>query len=126
MAQGIKLILGIFREKRFNFRWLVGTGGFPSAHAAGATALATSTGLKFGFETPLFALTCIFAVVTMFDAQGVRRAIGKQAELLNKIMDEMYYKGKVHEDRLRELIGHTPLEVIVGGVLGILVGIACQ
>ena len=86
-AQTIKVILGVVREKRFNFMWFVGTGGLPSAHAAAVTALASSIGLYLGFDTPLFALATLFAVIVVSDAQGVRRASGKQAQILNKILD---------------------------------------
>ena len=119
IAQGIKVVLGVFREKRFNFKWFIGTGGMPSSHAAGATALATSCGLQEGFDSIVFALAAVFAIVTMFDAQGVRRSAGQQAAILNQVLDDMYWKGKIEADRLIELIGHSPLQVIIGGLLGI-------
>lgn len=122
-AQCVKVILGVIREKKFNFGWFIGTGGFPSSHASGASALAVSCGLNFGFSSPIFALAFVFALVTMFDAQGVRRATGKQAEILNKILDDIYWKGKIEQEKLKELIGHTPFEVIVGAIIGILVAI---
>jgi len=118
IAQTIKVLLGVVREKRFNFKWFIGTGGMPSSHAAGATALATSCGLYHGFESVVFALASVFAIVTMFDAQGVRRAAGQQAALLNQILDDMYWKGKIEADRLFELVGHTPLQVVIGALLG--------
>ncbi len=121
IAQLIKVSLGVIREKRFNFRWLVGTGGMPSAHTAGAAALATSTGFYCGFDSGLFALTAMFAIVTMFDAQGVRRSAGMQAEILNKIMDDIYWRGKIEEAKLKELIGHTPVEVFAGGLVGVFI-----
>jgi uncharacterized protein len=123
IAQTAKVVLGVIQEKRFNFRWFIGTGGMPSSHAAGATALATSVGLRLGFDSPVFAISTMFALVTMFDAQGVRRSTGKQAEILNKIMDDIHFKGKIQEDRLMELIGHTPVQVIVGGILGIIIAL---
>lgn len=95
----------------------------PSSHAAGAAALATSTGLELGFASPLFALATAFALVTMFDAQGVRRAAGTQAMLLNQILDDMYWKGRFETERLLELIGHTPLQVVAGAILGCLLAI---
>lgn len=125
VAQITKVGLGILRNKRFDFRWFIGTGGMPSAHAAGAGALATISGLKFGFDSFLFALAAVFALVTMFDAQGVRRATGKQAVILNKIMDDIYWRRKLEEAKLKELIGHTPIEVITGAVIGILIAIIC-
>ena len=119
IAQGMKVLLGVIRERRFNFKWFIGTGGMPSSHAAGATALATTCGLQTGFDSAMFALTAVFAVVTMFDAQGVRRSAGQQAAILNQVLDDMYWKGKIETERLFELIGHTPLQVIIGGFLGI-------
>ncbi|MCA9399113.1 MAG: divergent PAP2 family protein [Candidatus Omnitrophica bacterium] len=118
VAQGIKVIIGVITERRFNFKWLIGTGGMPSSHAAGAAALATACGLQEGFDSVYFSLACVFALVTMFDAQGVRRAAGQQAAILNQIMDDIYWKGKIETDRLFELIGHSPLQVIAGGILG--------
>lgn len=118
IAQTIKVVLGVIREKKFNFKWFIGTGGMPSSHAAGASALAISCGLYEGFDSVFFALAAVFAIVTMFDAQGVRRAAGQQATILNQILDDMYWKGKLEADRLFELIGHTPLQVITGAVLG--------
>ena len=123
IAQGIKVVLGVIREKRFNFKWFIGTGGMPSSHAAGAMALATACGLETGFDSIEFALAVVFALVTMFDAQGVRRAAGQQAAMLNQILDDMYWKGRIETERLFELIGHSPLQVIIGGLLGI--ALAC-
>lgn len=118
LAQCVKVFLGVIRERRFNFRWFIGTGGMPSSHAAGATALATTIGLETGFNSLVFALAAVFALVTMFDAQGVRRSTGQQAEILNKILDDIYWKGKIESQRLAELIGHTPIQVLVGSVFG--------
>jgi hypothetical protein len=119
VAQTLKVTLGIIKQKRFDFRWFIGSGGMPSSHAAGATALALSMGLRYGFSSAAFALAATFAIVVMFDAQGVRRATGRQAQILNKVMEDIYWQGKIKEDRLRELIGHTPIEVLVGMLLGI-------
>jgi hypothetical protein len=119
IAQVIKVIIGVILEKKFDFRWFVGTGGMPSSHTAGASCLATAIGFAYGFDTVYFALAASFAIVVMFDAQGVRRSSGKQARILNKIMNDIYWQGKIQEGRLRELIGHTPIEVIVGFVLGV-------
>lgn len=121
IAQSIKVLIGVIRQKKFDFRWFVGTGGMPSSHVAGASCLATAVGLDYGFDSVYFALAASFAIVVMFDAQGVRRATGKQARILNKLMEDIYWKGKVHEGRLRELIGHTPIEVIGGFLLGVII-----
>ena len=118
IAQTIKVLLGVITERRFNFRWFIGTGGMPSSHAAGVTALATLCGLCVGFESVVFALATVFALVTMFDAQGVRRATGHQAEVLNKILEDIYWKGNIEVNRLKELIGHTPFQVFVGALIG--------
>ena len=123
IAQGIKVTLGIIRERRFNFKWFIGTGGMPSSHAAGATALATTCGLYLGFDSVVFALAAVFALVTMFDAQGVRRSAGQQAAILNQIVDDMYWKGKIESERLIELIGHTPLQVIIGFIIGLVLSL---
>jgi uncharacterized protein len=126
IAQTIKVIIGVIRYKRFDFRWFVGTGGMPSSHTAGASCLATAIGFSKGFDSVYFALAVSFAIVVMFDAQGVRRSSGKQAQILNRIMDDIYWQGKIKEGRLRELIGHTPIEVIVGFLLGVAIAMVAQ
>ena len=123
IAQSIKVALGVLREKRFNFRWFVGTGGMPSSHAAGVSALATSIGVTFGFDSALFAITFIFTSIVLCEGQGVRLAAGKQAEILNKMLDDICWKKKLDEDQLKEFIGHTPIEVWAGTALGILVSL---
>ena len=123
VTQSIKVFLGVIREKKFDFRWFVGPGGIPSSHAAGASALATGIGIRYGFNTVSFALAVAFAIVVMFDAQNVRRSAGKQAQILNKMMDDIYWQGKIKETQLRELLGHTPIEVFLGMILGILIAI---
>jgi len=95
----------------------------PSAHSAGVSALAISVGWQIGFHTPAFAVALMFALVTMFDAQGVRRAVGRQAVALNKLLDELYLKGQVSQERFKELLGHTPIEVIAGATLGYVVAL---
>lgn len=126
IAQSTKLFLGVLRYKRFDFRWFVGTGGMPSSHVAGAACLATSVGFEYGFSSGYFALATSFAIVVMFDAQGVRRATGRQARILNKITEDIYWRGKLDEGKLRELIGHTPVEVIAGLFLGILIALVAR
>lgn len=118
-AQTIKIIINSIKEKKFDFRWLVGTGGMPSAHAAGVMSLATAVGIQEGFGSTIFIITLIIAMVIAFDAQGVRRATGRQAVILNKILDDIYWRRKIQEEELKELIGHTPFEVLVGSVIGI-------
>ena len=123
VAQALKVLIGVVREKRFNFRWFVGTGGMPSSHAAAVSALAVSVGLHTGFSSPSFAIALLFAVVVLFDAQGVRHSSGKQAEVLNKILDDIYWKRRIKEDRLKELLGHTPVQVLAGTILGITIAV---
>jgi len=126
VAQGVKIVLGVVRLKRFDFRWLIGTGGMPSTHAAGVTALSFSVGLQTGFDSPLFAIAAAFTVITLFDAQGVRRWSGRQAQVLNKMMEDMYFKRRIQEQRLKELLGHTPLEVLAGMAIGVVTALALQ
>ncbi len=119
VAQGIKIILGVIRLRRFDFQWLFGTGGMPSTHAAGVSALSTAVGLESGFSSALFAISFAFTVITVFDAQGVRRWSGRQAQVLNKMMEDMYFKRRIQEQRVKELLGHTPLEVLAGMGIGV-------
>lgn len=123
IAQSLKVALGVIREKKFNFKWFVGSGGMPSSHAATVAALATAVGLVAGVNTALFAVSVVFAAIIILDAQGFRRASGEQAEILNMIVDDIYWKGQIKEGRLKELLGHTPIEVFIGALLGILVAI---
>ena len=123
IAQVIKVVLGVFRERRFNFRWFVGTGGMPSSHAAWVSALATSIGVTYGFDSALFAVVLVFTLVVLFDAQGVRLSAGRQAEILNKMLEDIYWKKRLDESKLKEFIGHTPIEVLAGSALGIIVSL---
>jgi len=124
ISQVIKLFIEVFRQKKFNLRVLVGTGGMPSAHSALVSALATGVGQESGWDSNQFAIATLFALIVMYDAAGVRQAAGKQARILNQIIDELFQEGhKFNEDRLKELLGHTPFQVIVGLFLGI--AIAC-
>lgn len=125
VAQSIKVAIGVIREKKFNFKWFVGTGGMPSSHAAIVSALAASVGFTFGFSSPFFAMAFFFAFIIMFDAQGVRRQSGQQAEVLNKIIEDIYLQRGVKQERLIELLGHTPIEVFIGGALGVIVALFC-
>lgn len=122
-AQSIKVLIGVFAEKRFNFKWFVGTGGMPSSHAAGVTALTTSIGIQDGVGSSIFVVTLLFTIIVICDAQGVRRSTGKQAEILNRMMDDIYFKKKIQEDRLKELVGHTPIQVFAGIFVGLIVGL---
>ncbi|MCP4653021.1 MAG: divergent PAP2 family protein [Candidatus Omnitrophica bacterium] len=121
IAQGAKIVRGVIKEKRFNFSWLLGTGGMPSSHSSAVTALAVCLGAELGFSSPFFALACIFALVTMFDAQTWRRSIGVQAKILNRIMDDIQEGRAIEDTKLKELVGHTPVEVFVGALIGVII-----
>lgn len=123
IAQFIKVLLGVFREKRFNFRWFVGTGGMPSSHAAGVSALSTSVGVSYGFDSAIFAVTLVFTLIVLFDSQGVRFSTGKMAGVLNKMLDDIYWKKRLDDKQLKEFLGHTPIEVFAGIALGIMVSL---
>ncbi len=119
IAQGTKIIVGLFQGKKFNFYWILRTGGMPSAHSAAVVALAYSLGKELGFYSPYFALSAILALITMFDAQTWRRYIGVQARILNKMMDDLQEGKRIEENKLKELVGHTPVEVFVGAFVGV-------
>lgn len=122
VAQFTKMLVGFKHTRRLDFNYLVSTGGMPSAHSAMVSGLATAVGCTVGFGSPLFAVTLGFTMVTMFDASTVRRAAGLQARLLNDIVDELFKEHRLSEHKLAELLGHTRLEVFMGMVIGILVG----
>lgn len=122
VAQALKVIIEFARHGKVNLRVLVETGGMPSAHSALVTALATGVGQTAGWETSEFALATIFAIIVMYDAAGVRQAAGQQARILNQIIDELFKEhSHLNEDRLKELLGHTPVQVIVGSILGVII-----
>lgn len=122
LAQTIKFILPILLRREINFRRLVETGGMPSAHTAFVTALTTTIGFKEGFDSPLFALSVVFSLVVMYDATGIRQAAGKQAVILNRILNDFYHDVPLKPQYLRELLGHTPVEVFFGVIIGFWVG----
>lgn len=121
-AQSIKIAVDLTRTGRVNFRYLVSAGGMPSAHAALVTALATGVARDSGLGSPLFAVAAVFAAVVMYDAAGVRQAASIQARILNRMLDELFTQHAFSERRLRELLGHTPVEVFVGALLGFAIG----
>lgn len=120
--QLFKVIWDLVTTKKFNFKRILGAGGMPSSHAAVVTSLATLIGKNEGVDTPLFAISIIFAFVVMYDAAGVRRAAGKQAKLLNKIVETPGLKMEEVQEKLVEVLGHTPIQVIVGAIIGIVAG----
>ncbi len=123
VAQISKTIYELFKQRKLIISHLVSSGGMPSSHSALVTGLATATGRIAGVGSAQFAITVVLASIVMYDAAGVRRAVSIQARILNKMMDEAFQGRPMAEKRLRELIGHTPIQVIVGGLLGIGVGL---
>ena len=121
--QTFKVIYDLVTTKKFNFKRILGAGGMPSSHSAVVMTLAVMVGKEQGFNSSMFAMALIFAFVVMYDAAGIRRAAGKQARLLNKIVDTPGLSGVEVQERLVEVLGHTPIQVIVGALVGIMVGV---
>lgn len=123
IASLAKLLLFWWGQGRLDFHIFVGTGGMPSSHSAFVTCLATVIGREAGWDSPVFMLALGFAIVTMNDAQGVRRASGHQAAILNRIVDDIYQKKPFRPERVKELLGHTPIQVWAGFLIGVLCGL---
>ncbi len=121
IAQFYKVISSLVIEKKFNIRRLWETGGMPSSHSSTVTALATSIGIAYGTATPLFAISSVFAIIVMHDAAGIRRAAGKQASALNRLGATLskIFDDRFDEEHLKELLGHNPIEVLTGALLGV-------
>jgi len=119
IAQLTKTVYELIRYRELRLSRLVSAGGMPSSHSALVMGLATATGRIAGFESAVFAISLVLAVIVMYDAAGVRRAVSIQARILNQMIEEAFQGKPFAEKRLRELIGHTPTQVIVGGLLGI-------
>lgn len=117
-AQMLKLFTNFYKEKKMNVERLVGAGGMPSSHSALVVSLTAAIGFNSGWDSPLFALACVLSGIVMYDAAGVRRAAGKQAKVLNRLINEYRAYHTVREGRLKELLGHTPVEVSAGALLG--------
>jgi acid phosphatase family membrane protein YuiD len=123
VAQVAKVIIASTRARRLNLRVLADPGGMPSSHSAIVMGLTTAVGKYDGWTHAPFAIALIFSFVVMYDAAGVRRAAGKQAAVLNRLVQDLMKMRGVQETELRELLGHTPVEVLVGAVLGIAAGL---
>ncbi len=123
IAQVTKVTLTSFRQRRLNLRVLAETGGMPSSHSAIVMGLTAAVGRINGVASDSFAVALILSLVVMYDAAGVRRAAGRQAAVLNRLVEDLVHMRGIQEDRLRELLGHTPIEVIVGAVIGVAVGL---
>ena len=118
--QSLKLIVFYITEKKWDMRRFVGAGGMPSTHSALSVCVAITIGLKEGWDSPLFALAIVIAFIIMADAAGVRRETGEQAKVLNKIILEFFEERKIRDKNLKELVGHTPFEVIMGAFIGVI------
>ena len=120
VAQFMKVIITFAVEHRFDLRrMMTGLGGMPSSHAAVVVSTAVAVGIRMGFNSALFAIRLVLALITMIDAAGVRRAAGQQAQVLNRVVQELIEGGgDLPDETLRELLGHTPLQVAVGAVIG--------
>ncbi|MFC1984834.1 divergent PAP2 family protein [Chloroflexota bacterium] len=123
IAQILKVIIILIRKKRLDMRYLVGSGGMPSSHSALVSALATSVALIEGWGSTAFGIAAMFAVVVIYDAAGVRRSVGQQSVVLNRIIKELVSRRPMLElgRDLRELVGHTQLQVIMGVLIGIFI-----
>ena len=125
IAQILKTLLHFIVTKKFAAERLIGSGGMPSSHSATVCALATAAYMVYGLQSAEFSISLILAIIVMYDARGVRRETGIQAKVLNEIL-EMFsntHNEMSPQERLKEFIGHTPLQVLAGAILGILVAI---
>ena len=127
-AQVLKTIIYALMHGRIDWTRIFGDGGMPSGHSATVCAAATSAGMQYGLGSFPFAISVIVAIIVMHDAMGVRREAGKQAKVLNEFMDlfEKLEQPLSDQEKLKELVGHTPLQVCMGGLLGIGVGVLCN
>ncbi|MGL6105389.1 divergent PAP2 family protein [Romboutsia sp.] len=121
LAQFIKIFTG--EGRKIKLGRIFTSGGMPSSHSSFVTSLGTLVGIEKGFNSTEFAIVCVFALIIMYDASGVRRAVGKQAIILNQILEDLHNKKHIEQKKLKELIGHTPIEVFLGAILGIITAI---
>lgn len=120
-ASLLKVIFYSIQKKEINFRRLIGNGGMPSTHSASVVSLAIAVGFKEGWDSTAFAISFVLAVIVMIDASGVRLAASKHAKALNEITEEVFKDGQFHYEKFNELLGHTPTQVFVGGLIGVAV-----
>jgi len=123
VAQLLKVAVSVILLRKLNFQLIFSSGGFPSSHSATVSALALGIGKYYGWDSPIFAVAAVFGMIVLYDAAGVRLAAGKQAEVLNKLVERLHPILNFDQDQLKELIGHTPLEVFGGVSVGIIVGL---
>ena len=124
LAQFIKFIFTYFKKRRIDLSRLIEPGGMPSAHSTCVATLSTTIGLAFGFDSGVFAITTFFGSVIIYESTGLRRSVGEQAEALNKLIETIYKKRKLLNEKLPVVLGHTPLEVLLGIIMGIFFALA--
>ena len=123
-AQVLKVILTLVVDKKLDMSRLFGLGGMPSSHTAVVVSVTVAVGIRMGFNSALFAISAALALITMTDAMGVRREAGKQAAVLNKVVQELIENGgDLPEETLKELLGHSPLQVFIGAMLGLVIAL---
>lgn len=122
IAQALKVVLTLIITREFDKSRMWGSGGMPSSHSSTTCALMMMIGYSHGFDSALFAMSFAFSAIVMYDAAGVRRSTGKNAAVLNRLIDDLYKDGSFKEEHLKELVGHTPIQVLAGALLGILIG----
>ncbi len=123
LTQLLKLLIYSVKEKRLSVGWLFQTGGMPSSHSASMSALSTVVGVREGVSSPLFGVVLFITLMVMYDAAGLRRAAGEQAKMINRIVDELLAGHPLSQDKLKELLGHTPGEVMAGAGLGLVLSL---
>lgn len=125
VAQAIKTAIDAYFNKGINWERMTGSGGMPSSHSSTVVSLAIATGISYGVDSTLFAIALIFAIVVMYDATGVRRETGKQAVILNRLLldNPFSWTGKEFEKKLKEYVGHSPFQVLMGAILGIFIAV---
>ena len=125
VAQVIKTAIDAYFNKGINWERMTGSGGMPSSHSSTVVSLAIATGISYGVDSTLFAIALIFAIIVMYDATGVRRETGKQAVILNRLLldNPFSWTGKEFEKKLKEYVGHSPFQVLMGAILGILIAV---
>lgn len=123
VAQLLKIIIVLIKDKKLDFSRLVGSGGMPSSHSSLVCSLTTAIGFANGFTSDIFYLSTVFSLIVMYDASGVRRAAGEQAKILNQMLEDYENKNEFSHKKLKELLGHTPLQVVMGALLGIAISV---
>lgn len=126
VAQIIKIIIDMIENRTIDLRLIVSSGGMPSSHSSFVTSLAATVGLEQGFDSTAFAICFVICMVVMYDAAGVRRAAGKHAAIINKMLESMAKSGVKVDEKLKELLGHTPVEVAAGAILGIFIAVVAN